>query len=398
MTPLRRRLVAVAVLAALLGGIVAVFTGGSDPRSTAALPEGGSGFPPAQTSGRVAPQEAPPPDPGERLPGKGSAKLPLALERAAAQLFVVGFAGTDPTSPFFERLRRRDWGAVLLERANYVDRTQFTALTGEIGVVAREVKHAPPLVIAAQLGGSETAVPDVGPRRQALAKNGLSAARQASAAARKLRPLGVDAVLSPSADVGLTGGPWDGRAFSDDPATVTRLAGGAVGGWKTARVAPIVGHFPGEGAASGDPNEGTATVGLGLDELRDRDLRPFRSLAARLPAVQMSSALYAGLDGVTPATLDPDAVALLRDQGFKGAVVSANLTAATLSTGGSVGAAAVAALRAGCDLLLVPGNSTDQEEAYRAVVRAVQRGQIGTARVRDALVASARLRRLYGAR
>jgi beta-N-acetylhexosaminidase len=148
----------------------------------------------------------------------------------------------------------------------------------------------------------------------------------------------------------------------------------------------VPGRFPGEGAASQDPIEGPATVGLSLQELDARDLRPFAGIVARAPAIQLSAAMYAAWDGVTPATLSLDAVRLLRGKlGFEGAIVSADLVAATAATGESVGKAAVAALAAGCDLVLVPGGREEQEAALRAVVTAVRTGELPAARIDEAL-------------
>jgi beta-N-acetylhexosaminidase len=106
----------------------------------------------------------------------------------------------------------------------------------------------------------------------------------------------------------------------------------------------------------------------------------------------MSGAMYAAWDGVTPATLLPKAVALLRRQGFRGAVISADLNAVTGVTGGTTAQAAVEALKAGCDLLYVPGDAADQDAARAAVAEAIRRGDVSAARVRDALLHAAVLR------
>jgi len=376
------------------GGGLALVTGSPEAGRVSVVPEGGSGFrpEPSRSSGPAEPRTA-----KERAQQRrADAGLPVPLARAAARLFLVGFSGTDPTAPFFERLKEREWGAVIIDRANVVDAAQLTALTGQLDLVAREARRLPPLVAAAQLGGLEVAVKDIGPARQASIDSAASAREQAGRAGRSLLRLGFDMVLAPSADLSAAGGPWEQRSFSDDPVKAARLTAAAVSGWRGARIAPVVGHFPGEGTASQDPELGVATVGLSREELRERDQKPFRAIQRRAPAIQLSGALYADFDGVTPASLDPDVVKALRSQGFRGAIVSSNLTAATLATGEGVGAAAVAALKAGCDVLYVPGDQRDQEEAYRSVVRAVRIGTIPTARVRQALDRIDRLRRAAG--
>jgi beta-N-acetylhexosaminidase len=128
-------------------------------------------------------------------------------------------------------------------------------------------------------------------------------------------------------------------------------------------------------------------------------VRPFAAASARAPAIQLSAALYAAWDAVTPATLLPETVRLLRGRlGFRGAIVSADLVSATAATGESVGRAAVAALNAGCDLLLVPGGREEQDDVVRAVSDAVRRGQVARSRVEEALGRLAALRRTAGRR
>ncbi len=141
-------------------------------------------------------------------------------------------------------------------------------------------------------------------------------------------------------------------------------------------MAAVVGPFPGDGAASQDPNAGPAPVGLSLEDLRDADMKPFAAVAKgddAAPAMQMTNAIYVAYDGVTPATLLPEAVKELRDGlDFEGAILSADLVATTATAGGTVGEAAVTALKAGVDMLVIPGGRAQQDQAFRAVVAAVQ--------------------------
>ena len=182
--------------------------------------------------------------------------------------------------------------------------------------------------------------------------------------------------LAPHADIAVAGGPGQGRAFSDQVERVKSAVVASVSAYRQSKVVAAVTPFPGDGGASQDPSEGPAPVGLSIDELRQADMIPFEAVTSgerAVPAVQMSNAIYAACDGVTPATLLPDAVDELRDRlDFEGAIVSADLVATTATTGGSVGEAAIDALKAGVDLLVVPGGRTQQDEAYRAVVAAVR--------------------------
>jgi beta-N-acetylhexosaminidase len=331
-------------------------------------------------------------------PSGPAPKLPAGGSRSAARLLLIGFGGTRASRPLLRRVAAHEWGGVVLEPGNGSSPQQVAGLVGRLRGAALRVGHEAPLIGASQLGGENDAVP-VGSAPQAAAADARAAQRSAVASAKALRTLGIRLVLAPVADTSSPGGPWEGLAFSDDAGDVTAMAGAAVAGWKQGGVAPAPGHFPGEGAASGDPVEGPATVGLSAGELRRRDLRPFADLAQHAPAIQLSSATYVAYDGVTPATLMPAVVTLLRGElGFGGVIVSGDLAAASLATGRPVAELAVAAVKAGCDLLWIPGDAADQEAAWRAVTQALRTGALPAARVAEALGRVRLLRARYGVR
>jgi beta-N-acetylhexosaminidase len=307
----------------------------------------------------------------------------LPLPRAVAQLFVVGVSEQAPAD--VSRLRAREWGGVALAPGSIVDPSAASALAGELAPPARG-RGVRPLVVAEQVGGPASTFPDLPPRAQPLAGDrGKPDVVRAEArrAARELRALGVRMTLAPVADVGVAAGPLQDRVFSDDPRVVARLSAAAVEGWRAGGVVPAVGHFPGQGAASEDPDVANSTVGQSLEELRARDVRPFAAVVRRAPVIMMSNAVFAAFDGVTPATALPDAFALLRrGLRYRGAIMTGDLAATAPVLGTGVGGAAVQALEAGADLLYIGGRPAQQEAAYRAVLSAVRTRRISRARLR----------------
>lgn len=302
----------------------------------------------------------------------------MSLERQVAQLFLVGFDGVDTTPPANAPILRREWGSVLVRPSNTVSATQVRGLTYAFGATAKAKKRVPPLMTAARPGSAGIAGVPV-KLQPALARRGLEViGREAEKTGRQLRGLGLRMTLAPLADVATEGGPAENRAYGLRPGFVARATRSAVEGYLAAKVAPAPGDFPGDGGAAQDPDFGPAPVGLTLPELRVRDLIPFRAVVRTTPAIQMTNAVYVAYDGVTPATILPEAVrGLLRGElGFRGLVVSANLAATTAAYPLSVQSAAVQALQAGCDLLMIPGSAKDQERAYQGVLRAVRRGKI----------------------
>lgn len=132
---------------------------------------------------------------------------------------------------------------------------------------------------------------------------------------RKMRELGVTVDFAPVVDV--TDAPADtvigDRSFSEDPALVIRYAGAYADGLRDAGVLPVLKHFPGHGHASGD-SHATSVVTPPLDELRNVDLVPYRTLAAQLPVgVMVGHMQVPNLTGSDPASLSRAAIAMLRN-------------------------------------------------------------------------------------
>ena len=403
----RVALVATLVVLVLGGAVYLVFLRGGDDEPTV---EAGSRFgKEGQRGGGGTLLDTLAPVLGAQLGSRRTGSDPSApsedeLERApggpVAGLFVVGFRGRLRDDEFFDRLRARPYGGVLLTRANYEQPQQLSGLTAKIQEVARAAGHPAPIVAAQQEGGEFSAFGNLAPPAQVDVGEGNreQIARSARLAAEQLRALGVPVNLAPNADIAVAGGPGQGRAFSDSPAKVVSAVKASVAEYRKAGVVAAVTPFPGDGAASQDPNLGPAPVGLGLEALRKADMKPFEAVASgagATAAMQMSNAIYVAFDSVTPATLLPAAVKELRERlDFEGTIISADLVATTATSGGSVGEAAVQALKAGVDLLIVPGGRAQQDEAYREVVAAVRSGAVSAERVVGALRRIAALRRI----
>jgi beta-N-acetylhexosaminidase len=327
---------------------------------------------------------------GPRTPRSlGDLARRLPLEREVAQLFLFGFEGQDTSAPVFEQLRSLDLGGIVLEERNYVDPAQLAGLAGEAATIARAERHIPPWILVAQEGGEFSEFADLPP---AKAPGELESPREAASAAREtaaaLEPLGVNGLLVPVVDVEDERGALEGRARSADPAEVSDFATATVRTLTRAGMLSAPRSFPGMGAASQTAEEGPASVGLSLEELERRDLAPFRAaIAAGAPAIVVGHGLYATDDFVTPASLSRTISSdLLRERlGFKGVAITDDLAAAAITAVTTIPQAAVAALRAGADLVYISGGAADQRAAYLAVVNAVRKGSLPRRRVDEAL-------------
>jgi beta-N-acetylhexosaminidase len=314
----------------------------------------------------------------------------LPPEQKIDQLLLLGFAGTDGSAGFVAELRERQLGGVLLRRENWLDSVQGAALVEELRAAAREAGAVPPLIAATQEGGERRALLDLPPERRQLDIGDTASAQAAREwaveAALALRRAGIDLNLAPLADVATIASPLGDRVFSDDPGLVASLAAAAVQGCVQAGIACAVRHFPGLGAASASTDAGPATVGLDAATLAARDLEPFEAaIAAGGPAVVLAHAYYAAYDAVTPASLTPEIVTgLLRDElGFDGVAITDDLGAGAIKATYEVPRAAVEAVRAGADMVLI-GNPADQRGVREELIAAAARGEIPAERLDEA--------------
>ena len=172
------------------------------------------------------------------------------------------------------------------------------------------------------------------------------------------------------------------------PSRVADYARAVVSAYRRKRVFTAARHFPGLGTGSQSTEEGPSNVGQSLEQLRRRDLVPFRTaIRAGVPGIMLSHGLYVLDDFVTPASLSSRVATglLRRELKFRGIAITDDLADPPITALGSVPDAAVAAVKAGADMLYISGPAGDQQAAYVAVLRAVRRRQIPIRRVDEAL-------------
>jgi beta-N-acetylhexosaminidase len=192
----------------------------------------------------------------------------------------------------------------------------------------------------------------------------------------------LDLATGPGPDALHTDGP---RSFSPDASVATSYGLAFAQGLAASGIIPVVKHFPGEGSATANTDDGPASVPP-LSTLEGADLLPFEAaIKAGLPAVMVGNASIPGLTS-QPASISSAAVSgLLRQQlGFEGLVITDSLSAGALSDIGlSVPQAAVDALRAGADMVLFDTSepNTTESAVISAIVSAVQDGDLSASQL-----------------
>ena len=145
-------------------------------------------------------------------------------------------------------------------------------------------------------------------------------------------------------------------------------------------------HFPGHGDTAEDSHSGYASSYKNLDELRECELKPFQAgIKADVSLVMVGHiSLPDVLDSQTPASLSSEIVQnLLRDEmDFNGVIITDALNMGAISQNYTSADAAISAVKAGVDMLLMP---LDFRAAYEALINAVQQGEISEQRINESV-------------
>ncbi|MCZ2152260.1 MAG: glycoside hydrolase family 3 protein [Bryobacterales bacterium] len=323
----------------------------------------------------------------------------LTLHDRVAQLIVIPFYGDNPSvrsktyRKFAEEVRQtRVGGMILVNRSEnglvkYAEPTAAAAFLNRMQKLTRI-----PLIVGGDFerGASMRVLSATKfPHSMAFAAaSDLEAARQLGAAtARESRAIGVQWVFAPVADV--NNNPDNPiiniRAFSENPNEVAKYVTAFIEGARSDpryKVLVTVKHFPGHGDTNVDTHAGLGRIDAGKQRLEELELVPFRAaIADGIDSVMTAHLWVPAIESrELPSTVSPAVLTgLLRNElNFRGIITTDAMDMDGLRKQFPSGEAAVRAIEAGADVLLMPPHP---EAAVRAVVAAVRSGRITRKRI-----------------
>lgn len=288
-------------------------------------------------------------------------------------------------------------GGIVYFAQNLLDPEQTTTMLANVKQFYADAGNVAPFIAVDEEGGTVVRVADneafgaqdVGDA-SALGSAGdtEAAKRAAEQIADYLMPLGFNLDFAPVADVvdPLRSDTMGLRSFSSDAAVAADMVRAEVEGFRDKKMLCCAKHFPGIGAAAGDSHEGAITIEATNEELETVDLVPFRAaIEAGVPMIMVGHVSLPNIVGdSTPAPLSSAVVqGMLRDSlGYTGIIVTDSLSMGAITDYYTPAEAAVAALKAGCDIPLMPERL---DEAYQGVLSAVQVGELTEERLDESL-------------
>ena len=328
---------------------------------------------------------------------------PSALRRRIGQLLIAGFDGQQLPVELKSLVHEFGLGGIILFARNIAEPEQVAELAFEAGRLTPDV---PVWVSVDQEGGRVARLKAPFTEWPPMATLGRSgdvqlAERFARALAAELRGVGINLDYAPVLDVHTNAkNPIIGdRALAEKADEVARLGAAIINAMQSERVAACGKHFPGHGDTSTDSHLELPLVEHPPDRLKAVELLPFRAaIDAGVAAIMTAHILIPSLDEDRPATLSRRVVTdlLRRELKFGGVIVSDDLEMKAIAATYSVPSAAVLAVDAGCDAVLIcSGDHQTQAAALEALVHAVEEERLSLARVDDALARQQRAKERF---
>lgn len=206
-----------------------------------------------------------------------------------------------------------------------------------------------------------------------------------------LSELGFNLDFAPVADLAnVENSVMTGRAYGTDAATAAPFVTSMIQGLKEQKVTACMKHFPGIGSTAEDTHEGLAVSNRTAEEFRAEEFTVFQAgIDAGADMIMVGHMAAPSLVGDnTPCCMSEDVVTnILRTElNFNGVIITDAMNMTAISEYYDSDEAAIRALKAGCDMILMPD---DFVKAYNGVLQAVQDGTISEERINDSL------RRIY---
>ena len=333
----------------------------------------------------------------------------LSLEEKIGQLLMVYFNGDLVNEDAKILVQEVKVGGIIYYRwANGLySPQQVRNLSEGLQGLAQGNCHQIPLLIAVDQEGGDFSRLQEGftrfPGNKTVGETGnLEFARDvAFAMGKEMLAVGINMNLAPVVDV--NSNPLNcvigTRSFGENPESVTAFGEKALDGYRRAGVIATLKHFPGYGDVEIDPHKDLPILCKSKQELEAVELLPFARLAAFADAVMTAHILVPALDAENCSTLSEKTLKYLREViGFTGVIVADSLVMeGVIKQCHTVDEAAILALNAGCDILLLGGKLfigesvireltvSDVRRVHDALIEAVKTGRILEDRVNEAV-------------
>lgn len=330
----------------------------------------------------------------------------LSLDQKIGQMLMVGFHSTFYDDHIEQLVGEYKIGNVILFSRNILDSRQTRDLCSRIQSKMLEHTGIPAFISIDHEGGMVSRVHrDItclpGNMAVGATNDPANAGKVAGIAARELRALGININFAPVLDVNNNPlNPVIGvRSYGEAPEKVADFGVSYIKGLQENGVIATAKHFPGHGDTAVDSHVDLPLVAHDRERLYGVELYPFRKAVGNgVDAVMTAHILFPALDGDgLPATLSYNILTnvLRKELGFEGIIVTDCMEMSAISKYFGTAKAAVRAIKAGADLILISHTREVQIQAFHEIKNAVLTGEIPMDRIDESVDRILRIKKKY---
>ena len=328
----------------------------------------------------------------------------MSLAEKVGQLIIVGMEGTTLNNDIKSLIVDHHVGGIILYQKNISNSTQLLTLLNQLKS-ANSTNSIPLFLSVDEEGGSISRMPEELkklPANQTIGavNNPTFSYKVGQALAAQLKAFGFNLNFAPVLDINSNPlNPVIGdRSFGNNPELVSKLGVETIKGLQSGGIIPVGKHFPGHGDTAVDSHLGLPIVNHDLSRLKSFELKPFQAaINKQVEAIMIAHLLLPKLDDQFPASMSKAVITdLLKNElNFQGLVVTDDMTTGAIVENYPVHEAAVQAVKAGSDLILVCHDYVSQLAVFRALQKAVTSGEIPEAQIDASVYKILKLKQKY---
>ncbi|MGN7354681.1 beta-N-acetylhexosaminidase [Paenibacillus amylolyticus] len=320
----------------------------------------------------------------------------MTLREKVGQMLLCGFHGTEAVGDVESFLRKYPIGGVIYFARNVESPEQIERLSSGLQQIAKSSGNVPLWISIDQEGGMVARITEgialmPGPMAISAAGSIDDAYQAAYISGLELKSMGINMNFAPVLDVNNNAAnPVIGvRSFGESPQSVAEYGARTIAGIQDAGIAATAKHFPGHGDTDTDSHLDLPIITHDRERVERLELIPFRAAIAEGVDAMMSAHIYfpALEPERLPVTLSHTVLSgLLRQElGYEGMIVTDCMEMDAIAVNYGTVDAAVMAVEAGADLVLISHTAKLQAEAFEALLAAVRSGRISERRIDESV-------------
>ncbi|TQR21849.1 beta-N-acetylhexosaminidase [Psychrobacillus vulpis] len=317
----------------------------------------------------------------------------MSLEEKIGQMIFAGIQGTDLSEETKRLISTDKVGGIIFFKDNLKEANQTVALLNVIKSESNKEKF--PLFLGVdQEGGRITRLPGLSrlPTNEEIGKQNDPSYSYSIGAhlGEQLNAFGFNIDFAPVLDVNSNPkNPVIGdRSFGNNPNIVSELGIQTMQGIQSQNVISVVKHFPGHGDTAEDSHKELPVIRKSLEELNKLELIPFKNaLEDGADVVMVAHILLPKIDPNFPSSMSHEIITgILREQmQFDGVIMTDDMTMNAILGNYKIDQAAVEAVKAGNDIVLIAHDYTNVKKTIEAIVRAVKDGEISEESINESV-------------